>query len=205
MSLVLHYAPWSSATTCHWALEELGVPYEKVKVDLAKKETQKPEFLALNPNAKVPLLVHDGVPIYESIAILAHLGETFGAEKKLFPAPGVTRAQAFQWLAWANVSMGPAVYRYISNSSDQVPAELRNAKVAELGKAEVQKLLGILDQHLSGKTWMVGDTFTLVDVHLAGLMMWIGRMGFGTENLPGVDAWFTKCKARPALAAVMAP
>src|SRR3954471_12643745 len=80
MSLVFYYAPWSTATTCHWALEELGVPHEKVKLDLSKKETQTPEFLALNPNGKVPLLVHDGVPIYESIAILAHLGETFGVE-----------------------------------------------------------------------------------------------------------------------------
>jgi len=200
MSLVFHYAPWSSAITCLWALEELGVPYEKVKLDLAAKATHTSEFLALNPNGKVPLLVHDGVPIFESIAILAHLGETFGVEKGLFPAPGLSRAQAFQWLAWMNVTLGAAVGRYLQNSSDQIPAELRNAKVAELARGDVRKLLGILEGHLTGKSWMVGDAFTFADLHLAGAMAWISRLGFDTKALPNLDAWFTRCKARPAFA-----
>ncbi len=203
MSLVFHYAPWSSATTCLWALEELGVPFTKVKVDLAKKETHTTEFLAMNPNGKVPVLVQDGVPIFESVAILAHLGETFGVEKKLFPAPGIERAQAFQWLAWMNVTLGAAVAKFIQNSSDQLPEGLRNAKLAEIGRAETLKLLAMIDRHLDGKSWMVGDGFTLVDVHLCGAMMWIGRMGFDLASLPNVDAWTKRCQARPALAAAM--
>jgi glutathione S-transferase len=133
MSLVFYYAPWSSATTCLWAIEELELPCEKVKLDLATKATHTPEFLALNPNGVVPLLVQDGVPIYESIAILAHLGETYGVEKKLFPAPGIERAHAFQWLAWMNVTLGGAVHRFLHNTSDQVPADERNARSGELG------------------------------------------------------------------------
>lgn len=189
MSLVFYYAPWSSATTSHWALEELGVPYEKVKLDLAAKEAQTPEFLALNPNAKVPLLVHDGVPVFESIAILAHLGETFGVDKGLFPAPGLDRARAFSWLAWMNVSLGTAAYRAANHGGD--PAEPR-------------KLLSILDRHLRGRTWIVGVSFTLVDAHLAGGMMWIARLGIDMTDLPDVDAWVARCKARPALARVLA-
>src|ERR1700690_1566885 len=104
MSLVFYYSPMSSAVTVHWALEELGVPYEKVKIDLQARDQDKPAFLALNPNAKVPLLVHDGTPIFESVAIILHLGETFGEGKKLFPAPGLRRAEAFKWLVWTNVS-----------------------------------------------------------------------------------------------------
>jgi glutathione S-transferase len=88
MSLVFYYSPFSSAVTVHWALEELKVPYEKVRIDLQKRDQDKPEFLAKNPNGKVPLLVHDGTPIFESVAILIHLGETFGVERRLFPAPG---------------------------------------------------------------------------------------------------------------------
>lgn len=204
MSLVFYYAPWSSATTCHWALEELGVPYEKVKLDLSAKATHTSEFLAMNPNGKVPLLVHDGVPIFESVAILAHLGETYGVEKKLFPAPGIQRAQAFQWLVWMNVTLAAAVAKFLQNSSDQLPPELRNAKVAEIGRAETQKLLAMLDRHLEGRSWMVGDGFTLVDVHLCGAMMWIGRMGFDLAPLAQLDAWVKRCQARPALAASMA-
>jgi glutathione S-transferase len=204
MSLTLYYAPWSSATTCLWAVEELGIPCERVKVDLAAKATQTPEFKKLNPNAKVPVLVQDGVPIFESIAILAYLGETFGVEKKLFPAPGIERAQALQWLAWANVSLGPAVSRYLSNSSDQVPAELRNAKAADAAKAEVQSLLALLDAKLEGRSWLVGETFTLADLHLAGAMAWIGRLGFDVASLENVGAWAKRCQARPAFAKVMA-
>ena len=204
MSLVFYYAPWSSATTCLWALEELGIPCERRKLDLSAKATHTPEFLALNPNGKVPLLVHDGLPIFESIAILAHLGETFGVEKRLFPPPGLARAQAFQWLAWASVSLASAAQRYHGNSSDQVPAELRNGKVADLAKLETQGLLAILDRHLQGKTWMLGGSdFTLVDVHLAGALSWVGRMGFGTSELLSLDAWLTRCKTRPSLAATM--
>ncbi|HEX7602994.1 MAG TPA: glutathione S-transferase family protein [Polyangiaceae bacterium] len=195
MSLVFYYAPWSSAVTCRWALEELGVPHETVTLDLASKATHTPEFLALNPNGKVPLLVHDGVPIYESVAILAHLGETYGVEKGLFPPPGLARAQAFQWLAWATVSLGAAVARFLQN---RIPEELRNPKVAELGKAEVSELLGILDRQLAGKTWLVGDAFTLADLHLAGAMGWIDRLGFETKRFPNLHAWVARCTARPA-------
>src|SRR6185437_12360023 len=97
MSLVFYYSPFTSATTTHWALEELGIPYEKKKIDF-KLDTKKPDFLKMNPNGKVPLLVHDGTPIFESTAIIAYLGETFGVEKKLFPAPGPQRGQALMWM-----------------------------------------------------------------------------------------------------------
>ncbi|WP_146650177.1 glutathione S-transferase family protein [Labilithrix luteola] len=204
MGLVFYYAPWCSAVTCHWALEELGVPYEKVKLNLAEKDTHKPAFLALNPNAKVPLLVHDGVPIFESIAILAHLGETFGVERNLFPAPGLLRAQALQWLAWANVSLGSAVRRYLDNTSEQIPAELRNPKAAAVHEKDVLALLGILDHHLAGRKWMVGDEFGLADVHLAGAIGWIRRLGFDVERFANITAWLAKACARPAFATVMA-
>ena len=205
MSLVFYYAPWSSAVTCLWALEELGVPYERVKLDLKAKDTKRPAVLALNPNGLVPVLVHDGVPVFESIAILMHLGETFGVEKKLFPAPGIARAHAFQWLAWANVSLGAAVGRFLSNTSKEIPEERRNAKAGEVAKADVERMLGILDGALAGKTWMVGDTFTLVDVHLAGAIGWSASLGFDTKSLPNIEAWMARCRTRPGFAVAMSP
>lgn len=196
MSLVLHYAPWSSASTCLWALEELGVPYERVKHDLPAGDTKKPEFLALNPNAKVPVLVHDGQPIFESIAILAHLGETFGEAKKLFPRPGIERALAFQWLAWANVTVAGAVARLPANEAD--PAATRRAR------AEIQSLLEILGAALDGRSWLVGETFTLVDLHLAGMLHWIATLGFDPKAIPNVAGWLARCSDRPSFAAARA-
>ena len=103
MSLVFHHAPMSTAVVTHWVLEELGVPYEKVKVDLKARDQDKPAFRALNPNGKVPTLVHDDIPIFESAAITLHLGETFGVERKLFPPPGTERARAMSWLSLIHI------------------------------------------------------------------------------------------------------
>ena len=83
MSLTFYYSPHSSASPVHWTLNELGIPYEKVLIDIKAGDNKKPEFLKLNPNGKVPLIVHDGVAIFESAAIQIYLGETFGVEKGL--------------------------------------------------------------------------------------------------------------------------
>ena len=205
MSLVFYYAPFSSAATVHWALEELGVPYEKVKIDLRKGDGQKPEYLALNPNGKVPLIVHDGTPIYESIAIIAYLGETFGVEKGLFPSPGPRRGEALQWLAWANVTLGEAQWRYQRNTNERIPKEQHNEKAAEAAKADVDKLLGILDHALQGKTFLVGESFSLVDMHLSGYVGYLGMIGFDVAKWPTIGAWLKVCTSRPAHGRVMSP
>ncbi|MBX3187804.1 MAG: glutathione S-transferase family protein [Labilithrix sp.] len=205
MSLVFHYAPMSSAVTVHWALEELGVPYEKVKIDLAARDQDRPAFLALNPNGKVPLLVHDGTPIFESVAIMTHLGETFGVQKRLFPEPGLKRAEVMKWLVWCNVSLGEALSRWLHNTSPRIPAERHNAKAAEVAKADVEKHLGILDSALEGRSWLVTDSFGLVDLHVSGWVAYVGMCGFDLARWPKVDAWVKKAAARPSYAAAMTP
>jgi glutathione S-transferase len=205
MSLVFYYAPQSSAVTVHWALEELGVPYEKVRIDLQARDQDKPSFLALNPNGKVPCVVHDGTPIFESVAIVIHLGETFGVDKKLFPAAGLRRAEALKWLVWCNVSVGEALSRYMTSGSPRTPADRHNAKAAEAAKADVDKLLAILDKALEGRTWLVGETFSLVDVHVAGWAEYLTMCGFALTGLKALTAWVERCCARPAHAVALAP
>lgn len=203
MGLVLYYAPWSTATSSVWALKELDVPCELRKVDLQKKETQTSEYLALNPNGKVPLLLHDGVPIFESVAILAHLGETYGADKKLYPPPGIERAQALQWLVWTNVTLGGSTATYYSNTSEMIPAELRNAAAAEAANAAIKGHLTIVDKHLAGKTWLVGEHFTLSDLHLASMLGWLAGIGFSFEEWSNLHRWHKSALARPAGIAAM--
>jgi glutathione S-transferase len=205
MSLTFHYAPFSSASTVHAALEELGVPYEKVRVDLQKSEQKRPAFLALNPNGKVPLLVHDGAPIFESAAIVIHLGETFGEKARLYPAPGADRALATQWLVWTNVSLAEALSRHQYNTAERIPAEQKNAKAAEVAKADVLAHLAILEKALTGKKFLVGDAFSLVDTHVAGWAHYIGMCGFDTKAFPATHAWMTTTMARPAYTKVMRP
>ena len=85
MGIKLYSWPRSSASRVHWALEELGVPFELVTLDRHKGEHQAPAYLAINPNGKVPALVDDGQPYFESLAILLHLGETYGVDRALWP------------------------------------------------------------------------------------------------------------------------
>ena len=99
MSLTFYYSPMSTAAITELVLAELDVPYEKVEIDLKKGETRKPEFLRLNPNGKVPLVVHDGIPIWESAAITMYLGEAFGVDRGLYPEPGTKRGEAMKWIA----------------------------------------------------------------------------------------------------------
>lgn len=205
MSLTFFYSPFSSASPVHAALEELGVPYEKVRVDLQKGEAKKPELLKLNPNGMVPVLVHDGTPIFESVAIILHLGETFGEKKGLFPPPGLERAKAFQWLVWTNVTLGDALSRYQRNSNERIPKEQHNAKAAEVAKADVEARLGILDQALTGRKFLVGESFSLVDSHVSSWAHYVMMCGFDLTKYPALHAWMTACNARPAYVKVMKP
>jgi glutathione S-transferase len=204
MSIVFYYAPMSSATRVHWALEELQLPYEKVKLDLSAGEQRQPEFLEINPNGKVPTLVVDGVPIFESLAILLFLGESYGVDKGLFPPLGADRAHAFKWMAWSSVTVVDAVSRLLRNTSERWPAEQRNAKAGEAAKAELAHLLGILDAALAGREYLVGDRFTFVDCSVAAAVPFLTRLGVDLAPFGNIGAWAGRCLSRPALARVMA-
>src|SRR5262245_32266152 len=101
MPLALYSFPRSSGTRVHWALEELGVAYEYVSLDRAKNEHRESAYLAINPNGKVPALVDDGERLFESVAILIHLGEKYGRAKGLWPAQSGERAEALSWTVWS--------------------------------------------------------------------------------------------------------
>lgn len=198
MSLTFYYAPQSSASPTHWILEELKVPYEKVLIDLRTEEQKKEPFLAINPNGKVPVLVHDGTTIFESVAIAIHLGETFGVERGLFPAPGAARAEALKWLVWCNVSLGEATSRFIQNTSDRVPAELRNEKAGALAKEDVARLLRTLNAALEKKSYLMGEAFSIVDAHLASWIEFLGIIGIDVSPFAAISAWAKRCGERPA-------
>ena len=202
MSLTFYYAPHSTATITDLVLEELGVPCERIKVDLKKGESHTKEFLRLNPNGKVPLIVHDGTPIWESVAITMYLGEMFGVQKDLYPAPGPRRGATMKWIAWANVTLGEAVGRWMRNTAQWVPAEQHNAKAAEAAQTEIQKCLLILDQELAGKHFLT-DSYTLADTHVNSLVDWLRFLKLDFSTYTNLNAWSRRCAARPAYTRVM--
>jgi len=206
MSITFYYAPQSNATRVHVSLEELGVPYEKVKLDIRAGEQRKPELLALNPNGKVPTLVIDGTPMFESVAIQIALGERFGVEKGLWPALGSPEhLKALTWLIWGQVSLGAAVIQYMQNTASFYPKELHHAGQAEAAQKEVTKLLAILDAHLGANAFLAGDRFTLADVDVASVLGWALQMiQVDLAVYPKLGAWLASAGQRPSMATAMA-
>lgn len=198
MSVTFFYSPQSSATRVHWALEELGIPYEKVKLDLRAGDQRKPEFLAINPNGKVPALVIDGTPMFESSAIQIYLGERFGVDKGLWPAAGTAeRAQALTWLLWGQVALGGVFMRYFHNAGQWVPKEMQHAPQAEAALKEIHTHLGILEARLNGREWVVGERFNLADLDLSSMLGWgLPTAQIDTANYPNLGAWLARATGR---------
>ena len=197
MSLTFYFAPQSTASITTLVLEELGTPCERVQLDIKKGETKKPEYKKLNPNGRVPLIVHDGTPIFESAAITIYLGETFGTDKRLWPGPGPKRGEAMKWVVWTNVSLGEAVYRWARNTMWAPPDE-QNAKAADVAKGEIQELLGMLDGGVAGREYLTGGEFTLADAHVNSFVDWLRHMKIDFSAFPHLNAWTERCNGRPA-------
>ena len=200
MSLIFYYSPHSSASPVHWTLEELQIPYEKVALDLKAGDTKKPEFLKINPNGKVPVLVHNGVPICESAAIQIYLGETFGVEKGLYPPPGTQRAQVIMWIVWTNATLGEAMSRLGRNVGEWAPADERNAKAGARALEEIRGMLQILEDALQGKNYLTGSSLTIADLHVASWIDYVKMMQIDLSVYPALSAWATRCTSRPAYA-----
>lgn len=202
MSLTFYYSPMSTATLTELVLEELAVPCERVRIDLKKKESHTAEFLRLNPNGKVPVLVHDGTPIWESAAITLYLGEIFGVAKGLYPEPGPDRGEAMKWIVWSNVTLGDAFGRLVRNTSDWYPAEQHNAKAAAAAQSDVRDCLRILDQALTGRQYLLAG-YSVADTHVNSLIDWLRYMKVDFSDCERVNSWSQRCAARPAYGRVM--
>ncbi|MET0391295.1 MAG: glutathione S-transferase family protein [Polyangiales bacterium] len=197
MSIVFYRAPMSSATPVYWALNELGVPFEEVKLDLAQGEQKKPEFLKLNPNGKVPTLVVDGTPMFEALAIMQYLGDRFGVEKKLWPATNdPQRLQALSWTTWSYVSVGRAVGALFLSRAEQF-GKPNPAQIAYAEK-ELQSLIGILDGRLAQKPFLLSDQFSLADLVVSSVIGWVTMNQVTLDAHPHVSDWLARCQGRPS-------
>jgi glutathione S-transferase len=200
MSITFYAAPQSSASPVTRALLELGVPHERVALNIAAGDQRKPEYLALNPNGKVPLLVVDGTPLFEALAILQWLGDRYGVEQGLWPAPEApARLEALSWTTWGYVSYGAAVVRWFYASSEALPAEQRSAAGAGAALKDLQALIGVLDARLSSRPYVLGQEFSLADLTLASCIDWRKWAGFSIADHRHVAEWLERCMSRPSL------
>lgn len=205
MTITLYAAPMSSAIPVIHAIEELEVPHELVLLDLQAGDQKKANFLALNPNGKVPTLVVDGTPMFEALAIMQWLGDRYGVERGLWPAADAPeRLEALSWSTWMYVSFSAVFKRLSLATSDRVDASLHHEGHAELARRELQEMLAILDGRLAARDHLVGDHFTLVDLIVANGITYATFVGVSTKGHANVEKWLASFHERPAYKKVWA-
>ena len=183
-------------------LEEIKVPYAREDYGRQFSNTQTPEYLALNPNGKVPTLVVDGTPMFECVAIVQWLGDRYGVEKKLWPAfDSPERLTALSCTAWAYVSWGAQLTRLAWSRGEHAAPELHHPPTAEHASRELQHMLGLLDARLAKQPYMLGKDFTLVDSLLANTVRYSTLIGVQTDAHSHLGPWLERCHARPAMRA----
>ncbi len=182
-------------------LEEAGLAYEPMPVDTRKGEQFKPEFMKINPNAKVPVIVDGDVTVFDSNAILLYLAEKTG---KFLPAstPG-NRADLLSWLMFVATGVGPFSGQAV-HFKHFAPEKI--AYATNRYQFEAKRHFGILDARLKTNAYMVGNTYTIIDMEVWG---WARMIPFilGDEawgQFPNLKRLFDEISARPAAARAMA-
>jgi glutathione S-transferase len=192
----LYYFPSPNPQKIRFALNELGVECETVPVDLTKREQRTPEFLALNPVGRVPVLVDGDLVLWESHAILAYLGEKTG---KLWPASMAGRADALRWLFYLTSTVSPPTTEVVFN---RIAVRLTGGTPDEAAIARGEKNLAdplrIVHQHLATHKWMLGNDFSLVDCDYGPTFNVLDRAAFSFKEYPKIAAYVEAIRARPA-------
>lgn len=186
----------SRANRCWWALEELGLEYEKVEIDHVAKETRTTEYLALNPSGKVPTLVDGDIVIFESIAINYYLAQKYGGA--LWPEDAGRQALALQWSFWAVAELEPPV---VTLCVERVfkPEPAREPAKAEAAEEELKSKLDMLEEHLdkTGGT-MTRSAFNIADLNTAAVLRGVTLIRMDLSPWPNVKSWFEAAIERPA-------
>ncbi len=184
------------------ALEELGLAYEVKPVKLAENEQREDWFLALNPNHKIPVLDDGGLVLWESGAILLHLGERHDPEGRILPKDARKRLEAIQYAFFQTGGIGPNLGRL--GEALRKPGE-KNAEMIEIFRSEVARLLGVLERILEGGGPYLAGSYSIGDImHYPWLKV---LLDFGAKEVTDqkrVTEWLQRIGERPAVKKGMA-
>jgi glutathione S-transferase len=197
--LKIYGAPRSRTSRVLWLADELGLDYENIPIQLADGGTRKAEYLAVNPNGKIPTIDDDGLILWESMAINLHLAKKH--DKGLWPKTPADEARALQWSFWAMTEVEAPIVTALQNRVI-LPPERRDATLADAAEKQAAAPLRILDQTLAKTQYLLGDSFTIADLNVASIVgaARTGRMDL--TALPHLSRWLDACLGRPAATAV---
>jgi len=205
--LQLHYYPGNASLAPHILLHEMGLPFELKRVDRDRGEHKSPEYLKLNPNGLIPVLVEGDFVLYESAAICLHLVDTH-PEHGLAPPLGTReRAQFYKWLVWMTNTLQPALIRYYYPDRLVDPGNADGAaQVKRQAEAAIGPMLDQIEAQLAGHggPWLLGERYSACDAYAWMLCRWTRGFARPARSLPHCGAFLQRMLERPAVQRVIA-
>ncbi|TAN48610.1 MAG: glutathione S-transferase family protein [Betaproteobacteria bacterium] len=204
--LELYFAPGACSFVPHVGLEAIraatGAAFEPKLVKLHRGEHKTPEYLAMNPNGQVPVLVVDGQPLTQIVAICDFLDRSF-PQAAMLPTETWARAQAMSQLAWMNNTVHPT-FTHVFRSSDFAESEAAQAEVRKVAAAHYRGLLERIQSWIANASpYWYGARITFHDAYAFTLLRWGGFAGVDPESLPAYKAYIERVMAAPPVAVVL--
>jgi len=196
----LYGTPVSRAMRSIWAAEEVGVDYELIPTSFLE-ESKAPEYLAINPNGRIPALVDGDLELFESMAINLYLAKTYGG--KLYPSDPHDEARALQWTIWGMTELEPQLIPMVLHKVF-LPEDQRDPSIVSAAEVAVERPLGVLDAHLSDREYLLGGDFTIADLNVAGALASARFASFDFSKFENVTRWMSRCTGRPSFASTQA-
>jgi glutathione S-transferase len=210
MTLKIYGIGASRAARPLWTALEMGVPFEHIATPYAGGATRTPEFLALNPNGHIPVVVDEradgAVTVWESMACALYIARVHGRAdgQSLTPASPREEAEALRWSFWTVSELEKDALTVLMHRM-AMPAEQRKPELADQAESRLKVPLAVLEQHLQaqhakGEAFLAANRFTVADVCVASVVAWVRPAPALLAQYPGVSAWLAVCLARPAQA-----
>jgi glutathione S-transferase len=177
-----------------WTLQELGVDFESITVNMIAGEHKRPEFLKINPAGKLPVLVDGDLTLTESVAICLYLGEKY-IDKGLMPRDLGLRAELYRWLMFAATELEQPLWRIVKNTSvypanRRLPADIANAR------EDFAPMAAVLEEHLKSRQFLVGNTVSIADFIMAYTLDWANEIQL-LDSFPNLKNYMTRMYTRP--------
>jgi glutathione S-transferase len=203
MTLKIYGTAASRAARPLWVAHEMALDYEHIALPYVGGATRTPEFLAINPNGRIPVVDDGGVLVWESMACVLYLAERFKSpDLPLLAAQNhAEQAEILRWSFWVVTECEKDALAFLMHRI-MMPAERRKPQLATDAERHLLGPLRVLEQHLQGRSYLAGERFTVADICVASVLAWVQGAASLMAQCPAVDEWLKRCLARPAYRAV---